>query len=894
VKHGIHWRLIEWYLRRHLTPAQLHSAVGDLAEEMAVREQRLGRFRARVWLLVESLSVARAYRSHGVLERRRSRRTIMGGSWLDDARLARRRLAKRPAATAASVFALAVGIGSAAATWSLLSSALLRPLSVGTPDRLFVVEALRERTRGGVDTDQAYVYPTYRAIRDAGVFEGLAAGGSWSLLVTERDAVPQPRTVYFASHDFFATLGVPVRGRGFEPNDDRRGASLVAVISDRYWRRVLGADPSAIGQTVRVSNTPATIVGIAPRGFRGLSLVEAPDLYLPLHTVADVGGADVNYFAEPIPPARSSPTSWIQIVGRLTSAAAAADAAVRLRVASPNARIFYRLVNVNTAAIPEIVRAGVAQFTQLLTITVGLLMLVGCLSVGMLLLVRTEARRDEFAMCLALGGTRLGLARGIVIEGALLSLAGAVLAVPVASWALRAMSGFMLPGQIDVELLDLAIDARALAAIAAGGTVSILLVSFVAAAFGYSPNIADVLRSRAGATPRVTRRRTRAALVTAQVAVALVLLAGAGLFARSLAAALAINPGFDASRVVTGSVQLRQYGYTPQRAGAFFDQLRERLDAAPNIQSAAIIRWYGSTGTMGRVTVDGVSRQFPSELNAIAVDDRYFRTLGMRIVKGRDFSSHDTMTAPLVVIVSESLGRAIAAGGDPVGHRITDAFAKIGQASADVAEIVGVVPDVITNVADSSPLVKYYSLYQRDVLPHGTLVLRTEDSGAAIREAMSAIRSLDSLVTPPTMLTIEDQLRRQMSAQSLGGFVLGALGGIAILLTLLGAYVLAESTSTVRRREFSIRRALGATRTRLGSLALAETVRLVGIGLVAGLALAWAGAGAIRTFLFRVEPLDPLVLLSVSTGILVVTLLVSLKPALDAARVDVAHLLRDQ
>ena len=159
---------------------------------------------------------------------------------------------------------------------------------------------------------------------------------------------------------------------------------------------------------------------------------------------------------------------------------------------------------------------------------------------------------------------------------------------------------------------------------------------------------------------------------------------------------------------------------------------------------------------------------------------------------------------------------------------------------------------------------------------------------------MSAIRSLDPLVTPPPMLTIQDQLRRQMSAQSLGGFVLGALGGIAILLTLLGAYVLAESTSTVRRREFSIRRALGATRTRLGSLAIAETVRLVGIGLIAGLALAWAGAGAIRAFLFRVEPLDPLVLLSVSMGILVVTLLVSLKPALDAARVDVANLLRDQ
>jgi putative ABC transport system permease protein len=529
-----------------------------------------------------------------------------------------------------------------------------------------------------------------------------------------------------------------------------------------------------------------------------------------------------------------------------------------------------------------------------LAVTVGLLLLIGSITVGMLLLVRTEARRSELAMCLALGGTRLGLARGIVIEGTLLAVAGVLVAVPVAYWAFRSLSTFALPGGLDMARIGLALDVRALAAVLVAGLAATLLMALVAGILGLTPNIASALRARSGGTSRQTGRRLRAAIVAGQVAVALVLLTGAGLFARSLATALSLPPGFDATRILMANVSLGQYGYSGDRADLFFAAVLDRVTGSPAIDAASLTRSEGGMGAGGQIVVDGIPRQFASMVWYRAVDDRYFATMGMQVVKGRPFQASDTTGSPLVVIVSESLGREIAEGGDPIGHRIRENSWKPGQ-EPDVAEVIGVVPDVITNVADTSSFVKYYSLRQRAPLPHATFVLRTNgNTSAAIQSATAAIRSVDPLVAPAPMMTVADQLRRQMSAQDLGVFVLGGLGTIATLLTLLGAYVVADSMSASRRREFTIRRALGASRVQLGATVLIDTARLVGIGILAGLVLAWLGAGTIRTFLFRVEPLDPTVLLSVSGGILLIALLVSLRPAMESARVDVTSLLRDE
>jgi putative ABC transport system permease protein len=897
------WGIVAWHLGRHLTAAQLTATLGDLAEDHAKQVERRDRVRADLWLIRESLSVASAYRARAAQERRGSRRAMSGGAWMDDGRFALRRVLRTPAASAVSIVTLACAIAAGAVTWSLLSALLLHPLPVAEPDRLVSI-GTEYPAAGGRPSwrSTAFVYPSYLSIRAAHIFDGLAAGGGYPVSVAESaTAMAQPRPAYFASTDYFATHGVRLQhGRTFTAADDRRGAPLTVILSDRYWRSAWNADPRMIGRTLRVLDQNATIVGIAPKGFRGLSLAEAPDLYLPLHAIGEMGPAmgnrGFNPFAEPPSrnPPRDSPTAWIRVVGRLNPRESVEQARARLDAIFANGRATMKPVN--AAAIPESVGTGMVPFARLLAATVASLVLIGCLSVGILLLVRTEARRDELAVCLALGGTRAGLARGIAFESALLTAGGLLLVLPIASVLFTSLGAFELPGRVEIEQLELSLDGRAWVAVAGCAAFALTVITLVASVLGLAPSVADALRARSGGTPRVTRRRTRAALVAAQVAVALVLLAGAGLFARSLAAAISLNTGFDASRILTGTVSLGRFGYTPERATAFFEDLRSELGRQPDVESISLTQNQFSMGPMGFITVDGIKRQFPTEVFYLAVDDRYFTTLGSRIVEGRPFTKDDTEGAPLVVLVSQSFAKALANGASPIGLEITDTSKYIDKDFA-VRRVIGVVPDVITYVNMTEPLAIYYPLSQQDRLgPARTIVMRTRPGGAAnaMRSAVSAINRMDPLVRPDPMLTIEDRLGRQMNPQRLGGFVLGALGGVAFLLTMLGAYVLAESMSSSRRREFGIRATLGASRLHLSGLILAETSRLVGVGLTIGLLVAWLGADAIRSFLFRVEPLDPATLGIVALAILSLSLVVGIRPALDAARVDLAETLRTE
>lgn len=816
---------------------------------------------------------------------------------MDEVRLALRRVIKRPGAALASIVTLGAAIGAAAATWSLLSAVLLRPLRVVNPDRLAV---LGERETGGRwagEVRDQHIYPLYLHIREGGIFESVAAGGAWPLLVSV-DGSPRETRIYFASANFFDVLGVHIPvGRGFRSDEDRRGAPIVALLSDRYWHRTFGADAGVLGRTITVGGKPATVVGIVPRGFRGLDLSYAPEIYLPLHTVADVAEPTTNFFAEDNP--HYSPTAWLTIVGRIGAGSTFARAAAQVAALKPLPEDYstsrYVLTSVNTAAVPSISRRAMTQFTRLLGATVGLLLLIGCATVGMLLLVRTEARREEFAMCLALGASRARLARGVAIEGALLSIAGAALALPIAQWLFDGVRAFKLPGGVDIDLLDLSIDGRVLAAAAGCAVAATLLIAVVAGAFGFSANIADALRSRSGATPRMTRRRTRTLLVAGQVAISLVLLAGAGLFARSLIAALRLNPGYDTSRVVTGDALPRPQGYTMARALTFFADLTERLNADPAIRSVSLTEPQGAMGPGGQLVIDGQSRVMWSWLSFTAIDDRYLSTMGLRVTKGRAFSSEDSPHTPLVGIASESLARMIGNGGDPIGHRLEMPFQLAGQ-PPPVVEIVGVVPDVITRVTDLKPFDVYLPLAQAPLnSTRRTIVLRAaKDVPSARREILGVIKQLDATVIPGPMLTIDEQLNQQMSSQQFGVVVLTALGAIAVLLTVLGTYVLAESMAVLRMREMGIRAALGASGRQVGAIVLAETARLVGFGLLVGLLLAWMGASTIRAFLFKVQPLDPATLAGVAVLILLLALAVSLRPAWKAARVDLGRVLKEE
>lgn len=815
---------------------------------------------------------------------------------MDDVRFAVRRLSQQPGATLVSILTLACSIGAAAATWSLLSAVLLHPLPVQEPERL-VVAGMRVTVgpqAGSLRT--GFTYPYYRQLRESGVFERVAA--EWTpplLLLSGTGPVPIQTRVAFVSHDYFEVLGTSVPlGRTFAETDDRRGAPPVAVLTNRYWRLRFDASPDVIGRAITVAGQSATIVGVAAPGFRGLSLAAAPELYLPLDTIGDVGGPMTNYFAEA--GHTSSPTAGVTLVGRLPNHLSLAQASARLDLvaqAPGTTTLSFGLVDANTYAVPAAARAGMRQFTRLLASTVGLLLLIGCGTVGMLLLVRTEARREEFAMCLALGASRARLARGIASEGALLAIGGAVLAIPVASWLFNSGKAFQLPGGVDISLLELSIDVRVVAAVVAAAVTATLLIAVVAAGFGFAANVGDVLRYSTGSTRRTGQRPTRTALVAGQVAIAMVLLAGAGLLGRSLVAALSLNPAFETARIVSTDLSLSPYGYDAQRSRAFFDDLLGRLSGNPAIASIALSSEQGGMTSSGSLIIDGVRRQFPSMVAFTAVDDRYFGTIGIKLIEGRGFTGDDRETSPRVTIVSESFGRMMADGGSPIGRRITSPRNRAGK-PPDVIEVVGVVPDIVTNVAVAEPLVMYFPLSQQPGGTSGTVtMLASIDAGAARREAMAAIRQIDSTMSAGPMLTMDERMGRQMSAQRFGALVLGALGIIALLLTVLGTYVAAESMAVLRIREMGIRTALGARGGQLAAMVLAETGRLVGVGLIFGLVLAWMGANTIRALLFRVAPLDPIALGGAATLILTLALVVSVRPALRAARVDLARVLKE-
>jgi predicted permease len=817
---------------------------------------------------------------------------------VDDIRFALRRLRKDAGTTIAAVAALAFAIGAAVATWSLLSAVLLKPLPVAAPERLFEVDwAVSGANRGAAPS---HPYAVFESIRDSGAFAGLAAGGPSinRVLVSEQGVVPQARQSYFANRDFFATLGIEAAlGRTFLEDEDRQGAPVVAVLSDRYWRSAFNADPNVLGRSMTIGDTLATIVGVLPRGFRGLHLSEAPDFYVPLHVVGDI--------EQGLPPGFDpfGPAAWVRIVGRLrpgeTTAAVAAqlnalDCMCGRELTHGEARPL-GLTNVNVAAVPWFARAGTAQFTTLLSITVALLLLVGCLTVGMLLMVRTEDRRDELAVRLALGATRSWLARSIAVEAAILCALGAAVAAPVALWLTYGVRTFQLPGRIDIERLELALGPDAwltVAGVALVTTVAIALLASLAgaAAAGRSP-----VQSRALSVPRVTRRAPRTAIVAGQVAITLVLVTGAGLFTRSLIEALSHNPGIASDRVVTGYVSLFRHGYTQQSGAAFVEELLERLRQNGAIESVSIMQSLTSLAAGLQLNVDGSPLELPSGLRYVAVEDTYFSTIGLPVVSGRGFAPSDA-DAP-VAVVSESLGRLIADRGGAVGHRVGDAssFQRIVRGEAAVSlDIVGVVPDLIVNVNETAPLVVYQPVVQRPTLGAEFALRAARDARAAMRETIATVRAQDPRVAVEALMTVDEQLARQMSPQRFGIYVLGGLGGIALLLTVLGTYVIAQSLVVRRRRELGIRAALGAQSAQLRGLVLHDTARLVGIGLIVGLALALAGARLIRSLLYQVEPLDPTVLIGAAALIFGLALLVSLRPAVAATRVDLTRSLREE
>jgi predicted permease len=818
---------------------------------------------------------------------------------MDEVRLAVRRVRLRRAATLASIATLACAIAASATAWSVVSAVLLRPVPVRDPGRLVVLGyPLKYGPAAGAVQD-GVVYPMFQAIRDADVFQEVSA--QWASALTlnvDGGAGASRASVGFIDRDWLSVLGVPVPlGRPFVDADDRRGATPVALITDRYWRGTLDADPHVIGRSIRIGDNPVTVVGVLPRGFLGTHLADAPDVFLPLQTIAVFGSPLTNYFADPAHP--SSPTAGVSVVGRMRPGQTAAEVSRRLNtlpaIASHHDEL--ALLPIETAALPPVSRSSLRRFTMLLGATVACLLLIGCSAVGTLLLTRTEARREEFATCIALGASRMRLAWGVALEGLLLSAAGATLAIPVAAWLMRGLSAFQLPGHIDISRLSLSLDWRTVASAGVAAMFATALVALIAAGAGFTGSFAQALRSRGGTTP-VVRRGSRSLLVTVQVALALVLTVGAGLFARSLNASLRLNSGIDADTLVTAYVSLNTRGHASPENAAFFAAVEQRLTTDPAVASVACTASRGSM--LGSLTIDGISRPLPSAVTFDEVGWRYFSTMGLAVSEGRGFATADASEAANTVIVSESFAKFIGAGRSALGHRIT-LFWSEGDNPPAVVTVIGVVPDVVLDVNAAQPLAAYLPLPAAAPDPGRTIVVRAASSAgprfsadAAKRAIAAALKTVNPTIVPLSMSTISERISRQMTSQQFGLVIVGGLALLAVLLTAVTASVLADSLVGLRRREMGIRAALGATASQLAGIVLYENARLVSAGVVCGFAVVWLASRSVRALLFQVQPLDPATLALAAYAIGLIAALVSLKPALRAARADVAQDLRQE
>jgi hypothetical protein len=368
---------------------------------------------------------------------------------------------------------------------------------------------------------------------------------------------------------------------------------------------------------------------------------------------------------------------------------------------------------------------------------------------------------------------------------------------------------------------------------------------------------------------------------------------GALVFVASLRAALALNAPVAMDTVAYAFVDLTPYGYDASRASIAFAEAQARLRTHPSMAAVAASVVAGGMGPQGRLSVDGVSRAFPRIVRIEAVDANYLETMRLAVTAGRGFAALDD-AGPLVAIASASMARHLAADAGALGRRIQLPWGHAPGAPVPVVTVVGIVPDLVTDVRELQPLTLYVPLARYEPQTYRTLTVRTTGGVEPVARAIAGtIHEIEPAAVPPVVGTLREAIARQMSPQRLGSAVLGGLGALALLLTALSVFVLGDAMATFRTRELSIRSALGATRAALIRLLLGETIRPVAIGIAAGLGASVAGARLVRTFAFQVQPLDPMRLAGIAGGLLVIAVVVSLRPALRAARIDVARTLRD-
>jgi predicted permease len=871
---------IDEELRFHLEQRTAENIAAGMSPEGAAREARK---RFGNW--------------QSVREECRERRGVSFGeaTW-QDVRFGIRMLRKNPGFTAVSVLSLSLGIAANTTIFGFVNMLLLRPPPVENPGELWQV--WRQNLKGGsaFERYQGLSYPGYVHFRDHNQsFATLAAFDPETPFVSwNRDGVGQSVQCQFVSGNFFDVCGIGMtRGRSFGPQEDRQvGADPVAVVSHAFWKNSLGGDPRIIGRTLAINGINLTVVGVASDSFTGLMAGLSPDLWSP-YLMAPVVLHDSEWHT------RSGAFSHFG-VGRLKPGVTAAQAEAelttlirRLEEIEPRHNKDFGAAVFLSTMVPSPFRGTVWAFTAVFMAAVFMVLLIACANAANLMLARTVARRREMAVRSSVGASHGRLMRQVLTESVLLAFLSGGLGLALTS-ALLPLLLHLTPPTIPLRP-EVGLDARVFVFTALVSLLTGLFFGLVPAWRGTRVNLASALKddSQAGG---VRRSRMAGALIVGQVAICLVLLIASSLCLRSLFNAQNVKLGFRIENRVTAEVNLKDYGYSAEQMKQFNDGFLERAATLPGVESVAILDYLPLDSRYLGITYNVQGREPPPEqeghnLQTFDVGAGYFATMETILLRGREFIASDREGAALVAVVNQTTANQFWPGEEALGRRLFEG--KPGE--GDSYEIVGVVEDGKYRTLGEHPRPVVFRSRLQHPRPRSTFVAHVRgDSQAALGALREVTRVLDPRLSLSRLETLDRHLALALFPARTTGLLFSVLGGVALLLAASGLFGVIAYSVSQRTREIGIRMALGAHRSDVAGMVMQQGMKLAGVGILVGLAGAFAMTRLLSSLLLEVSPTDTVTFILVPLLLLAVTLLACLIPALRAAQTEPMVALRHE
>ncbi len=820
-------------------------------------------------------------------ERQRAQRSFLSpAEWWGDIRFGLRMMMKKPGSNAAVVLALGLGIGMNGAVFTFVNALLLRPpAGVATGSLLEIW--LHNRISTGVQSYLPFTYPDYAYFRDhSQSLEGvLAFDGDGSQAIWNRSGIGENVQGQLVSGNYFPLLRVNAElGRMISIGDDQLASPHpVVVLSHSFWQRQLGADSEIVGRTLVLNGAAFSIIGVAPPGFAGLLVATAPDFWAPLATQEQ--------FTHDKGRISNRNSYWLIVAGRLGPGVDKAKAKAEMHVLAHQLELDYPASNKNQDAVvypatlvPGPYRGYVSAFTGLLLAVFALVLLIACVNAASLLLARASGRVREMAIRSALGAGRGRLIRQMLMESLLLSSLAGIAGVTLAWWMSRLLLE-LKPATLPITL-EVPLDWRVLLFTLLVSLATGVIFGLVPALRGARVNPVPVLKEETQSAG-LGKSRLRSLLLIGEIAACVVLLAGATLCVRSLMHANSIDPGFDTHHIAVATLDPGSLGYSPEKVAVFYRELLDHVLGLPGVTAASYVN-HLPLGTSEETTSVGKRvAQDPdrSTVDVFRVDPGYFSTMGITLLRGRDFSQKESDTPdPGAVIVNEVLARRLWPGQDPIGKRIA-----LGEEKT-TSEVIGVVKAGKYRTLGEGPIAVVY----RGTLPTArTIVIRTSgDAGALREEVRREVQVVDPMMAATGLQTIEQYMALPLFPARTTGLLLGASGILAVLLTAIGLFGVIAYVVSQRTHEIGVRMALGAQQTDVLKLVMRQGLYVTSIGLFIGLAATCVASRLLAPLLYGIGANDPATLVGVAMGVTAVAMLACYVPARRAMRVDPAVALR--